>query len=178
MSTSESDISPAPSTDAIVGALDGLVVVECAEGIAGPLCGKLMAGFGAEVIKVEHPVGDISRKLGPFPSDERNPEASGLFLYLNAGKKSVVVDPEDPSRQGRLRELVDRADVLVDDTPHHESPGLGYGELAHANPDLVVVSITPFGHSGPYREFAATNLVVHALSGASLGWRAAGTSRR
>ena len=165
MSTSESDISPTLSTDATGGALDGLVVVERAEGIAGPLCGKLMAGFGAEVIKVEHPMGDISRTLGPFPNDERNPEASGLFLYLNAGKKSVVVDPEDPSHHGRLRELIDRADVLIDGTPGLETGGLEFGELSETNPELVVVSITPFGLSGPYRDFAATNLVVHALSG-------------
>ena len=165
MSTSESDISPTLSTDATGGALDGLVVVERAEGIAGPVCGKLMAGFGAEVIKVEHPMGDISRKLGPFPNDERNPEASGLFLYLNAGKKSVVVDPDDPSHQGRLRELIQRADVLIDGATGLETAGLEYGELSGTNPDLVVVSITPFGLSGPYRDFAATNLVVHALSG-------------
>ena len=157
MSTSESDISPTLSTDATGGALDGLVVVERAEGIAGPVCGKLMAGFGAEVIKVEPPSGDVSRTVGPFPDDVPNPEASGLFLYLNAGKKSVVIDPEDPSHQARLRELIDRADVLIDDTP-----GL---DLSRTNPGLVVVSITPFGLSGPYRDFVATNLVVHALSG-------------
>ncbi len=165
MSTSESDISRTPTTDATGGALDGLVVVERAEGIAGPLCGKLMGGFGAEVIKIEHPSGDVSRKLGPFPNDERNPEASGLFLYLNAGKKSVVVDPEEASHRRRLRELIDRADVLIDGATGLETAGLGYGELSKTNPDLVVVSITPFGLSGPYRDFAATNLVVHALSG-------------
>ena len=107
----------------------------------------------------------MSRRLGPFPNDERNPEASGLFLYLNAGKKSVVVDAEDSSHQGRLRELIDRADVLIDGTTGLETAGPGYGELSRTNPDLVVVSITPFGLSGPYRDFAATNLVVHALSG-------------
>ncbi|MXY45037.1 MAG: CoA transferase [Dehalococcoidia bacterium] len=165
MSTSENDISTTLSTDATGGALDGLVVVERAEGIAGPVCGKLMAGFGAEVIKVEHPMGDISRKLGPFPNDERNPEASGLFLYLNAGKKSVVIDSDDPSHRERLRELIDRADVLVDGATGLEAAGPGYGELSGTNPDLVLVSITPFGLSGPYRDCAATNLVVHALSG-------------
>ena len=165
MSTSESDISSTLTTDASVGALDGLVVVERAEGIAGPLCGKLMAGFGAEVIKVEHPLGDISRRLGPFPNDERNPEASGLFLYLNAGKKSVVIDPDDRSRRERLRELIDRADLLIEGESGLETAGLEYGDLSQRNPDLIVVSITPFGLSGPYRDFAATNLVVHALSG-------------
>ena len=165
MSTADSDISPTLSADATAGALDGLVVVERAEGIAGPVCGKLMAGFGAEVIKVEHPLGDISRRLGPFRNDERNHEASGLFLYLNAGKKSVVVDPKEASHRRRLRKLIDRADVLIDGATGLETAGLGYGELSETNPDLIVVSITPFGLSGPYRDFAATNLVVHALSG-------------
>ena len=165
MSTSENDISPTLSTDATGGALDGLVVVERAEGIAGPVCGKLMAGFGAEVIKVEHPMGDISRKLGPFPNDERNPEASGLFFYLNAGKKSVVIDSDDPSHRERLRELIGRADVLIDGATGLEADGPRYGELSGTNPDLIVVSVTPFGLSGPYRDYAATNLVVHALSG-------------
>ena len=125
MSTAASDISPtlSPPTppDATGGALTGLVVVERAEGIAGPVSGKLMAGFGAEVIKVEPPSGDVSRTVGPFPDDISNPETSGLFLYLNAGKKSVVIDPEDPSHQARLRELIDRSDVLIDDTPGSRS---------------------------------------------------------
>ena len=169
MSTSEIDTSAAPSTpapvDCIAGALDGLVVVERAEGIAGPVCGKLMAGFGAQVIKVEPPSGDVSRTLGPFRDDVPNPEASGLFLYLNAGKKSVVVDADNPSHLSRMRELIDRADVLIDGPPGLDTAGLGYSELLRTNPDLVVVSITPFGLSGPYRDFAATNLIVHALSG-------------
>ena len=190
MSTAESDISPILSppapADGTADALEGLVVVERAEGIAGPVCGKLMAGFGAEVIKIEPPSGDVSRTLGPFRDEVPNPEASGLFLYLNAGKKSVVVDADNPSHRRLLRELIDRADVLIDGPPGLDSAGLGYlsapalsdlpvkagqagrqagGELSRANPDLVVVSITPFGLSGPYRDFAATNLVVHALSG-------------
>ncbi|MCY4529493.1 MAG: CoA transferase [Chloroflexi bacterium] len=159
MSTAENDKSPTPPTDA---ALDGLVVVELTEGIAGPLCGKLMAGFGAEVIKVEPPSGDITRTMGPFQGDNPDPEASGLFLYLNACKNSVVIDPDDPSNQGRLRELIDRADVLIDG---HNASRQTAGDLSRSNPDLVVVSITPFGLSGPYRDFASTNLVVHALSG-------------
>ena len=162
MSTAKSDTAPILSADGAAAALEGLIIVERAEGIAGPLCGKLMAGFGAEVIKVEPPTGDASRTLGPFPDDVPDPEASGLFLYLNAGKKSVVVDADSPSHLSRLRDLVDRADVLIDGPQASRLPD---GDLSRTNPDLVVVSITPFGLSGPYRDFAATNLVVHALSG-------------
>ncbi len=186
MSTAESDRSPTLSppalADGTASALEGLVVVEHAEGVAGPVCGKLMAGFGAEVIKVEPPAGDVSRTLGPFRDDVPNPEASGLFLYLNAGKQSVVLDADNPSHRRRLRELIERADVLIAGPPGLETAGLEYlsdlpvqaggqagrqadGALSRANPGLVVVSITPFGRSGPYRDFAATNLVVHALSG-------------
>ena len=139
--------------------------MELAEGIAGPVCGKLMAGFGAEVIKVEPPAGDLSRTLGPFRDDVPNPEASGLFLYLNAGKKSVVIDAADASGRRRLRDLIDRADVLIDGPSGNDSAGLALGDLPRTNPGLVAVSITPLGLSGPYRDFASTNLVVHALSG-------------
>ena len=189
MSTAESDSPPPLSPSVPAGgsarALEGLVVVEHAKGIAGPVCGKLMAGFGAEVIKVEPPAGDVSRTLGPFRDGVPNPEASGLFLYLNAGKQSVVLNADNPSHRRRLRELIDRADVLIAGPPGLEMAGLGHlsarsdlpvdvggqtgrqgsGELLRANPGLVVVSLTPFGRSGPYRDFAATNLVVHALSG-------------
>ncbi len=162
MSTAKINISPACPSYGAARALDGLVVVERAEGIAGPLCGKLLAGFGAEVIKVEPPTGDVTRTLGPFPDDVPDPEASGLFFYLNAGKKSVVVDADNPSHRGRLRELIDRADVLIDGP---QASRQASDELSRTNPDLVVVSITSFGLSGPYRDFAATNLIVHALSG-------------
>ena len=168
MSTAASDISPILSppapADGTTGALEGLVVVEHAEGIAGPVCGKLMAGFGAEVIKIEPPSGDVSRTLGPFRDDVPNPEASGLFLYLNAGKKSVVVDADNPSHRRRLGYLSAPAlsDLPVKAGQAGRQAG---GELSRANPGLVVVSITPFGLSGPYRDFVATNLVVHALSG-------------
>ena len=78
MSTSESDKSPTLSTDAPAGALDGLVVVERAEGIAGPLCGKLLAGFGAEVIKVEHPSGDVfPENWAPSPTMSATPRQAG-----------------------------------------------------------------------------------------------------
>lgn len=148
-------------------ALEGLRVLEVAEGISGPYCGKLMACLGAEVVKVEPPEGDAARQAGPFPGDLPNPEKSGLFLYLNTGKKSVALDLRRQEDRRRLLHLAQRADVLVENYPPGflDSLGLGYAALRRANSRLVMVSITPFGQYGPYRDFKATDMVVHALSG-------------
>ncbi len=148
-------------------ALNGLQVVELAEGLAGPFCGKLMAGLGADVVKVEPPAGDAARRRGPFPGDDPDPEASGLFLYLNTGKKGVILDLDREGGTRHLIEMVRTADVFI--CAHGSSflgrHGLHYGDLVVVNPSLVMLSITPFGLSGPYSEFHATNLIVHALSG-------------
>ena len=190
MSTAESDrsppLSPSASADGSAGALEGLVVVEHAEGIAGPVCGKLMAGFGAEVIKVEPPAGDVSRTLGPFRDDIPNPEASGLFLYLNAGKQSVVLDARQPiapapaagvDRPGRRANSRPagprngRAGVPVCPVRPARRGGRPNRPTARRRncrgrtPASSWYRSPPFGCSGPYRDFAATNLVVHALSG-------------
>ena len=149
------------------GALGGLRVLEVAEGTSGPYCGKLMAGLGAEVIKIEPPDGDSARRAGPFKNDKPDPEASGLFLYLNTGKKSVVLDLEVQAARDRLRGLAENADLVVENYAPGRLDGLGvgYDDLSGANPRLVMVSITPFGQTGPYRDFLATDMVIHALCG-------------
>jgi crotonobetainyl-CoA:carnitine CoA-transferase CaiB-like acyl-CoA transferase len=89
----------------VAGALDGIRVVECAEGVAGPYCGRLLAGLGADVLKIEPPGGDWTRREGPFPGDVPHPEKSGLFLHLNTGKRSAVMGdggtPRSPRRRRR-----------------------------------------------------------------------------
>ena len=153
------------------GALEGLRVLELAESISGPYCGKLMAGLGAEVIKVEPPQGDAARRVGPFPKDTPDNEASGSFLYLNTGKKSVTLDLQLQCDREQFLHLAENMDVVVEN--HRpgwlDSLALGYGDLARANPRLVMVSITPFGQFGPYRDFHSTNMVIHALSGELYG---------
>ncbi len=145
--------------------LSGLRVVELAEGVAGPYCGRLMAGLGADVLKVEPPGGDSTRRDGPFPGDAPDRERSGLFLHLNTGKRSVVLDlPAD----GRAFEaLIEGADVLVvGDRPSRlAARGIDLGLLRERFPRLVVTSVTPFGLTGPYAEFLGDELVVYALSG-------------
>lgn len=148
-------------------ALDGLRVLEIAEGISGPYCGKLMACMGANVIKVEPPNGDSSRGIGPFPNDVPNPESSGQFLYLNTGKKSVTLDTQsEPDRETLINMAID-ADIIVENHApgYMKSIGLGYSELAKLNPKLIMVSITPFGQTGPYSGYQGTDMVVHAFSG-------------
>ncbi|MDP6421425.1 MAG: CoA transferase [SAR202 cluster bacterium] len=148
-------------------ALDGIKALEIAEGISGPYCGKLLAGLGASVTKIESHDGDAARRVGPFHGDTPNDEGSGLFLYLNTGKNSVTLDLHDEDDAAIVRKMAEDVDIVVENYPPGEldSLGLGDGDLAKVNAGLVGISITPFGQYGPYRDFAGTDMVVHALSG-------------
>ena len=94
-------------------ALEGIRVLELGGGKALAYAGKLLRDLGAEVIKVEPPEGDLLRGYGPFPGDEPNPEQSGLFIYLNAGKRGLCLDPQSEERRPVLDALLDDADVLL-----------------------------------------------------------------
>ena len=149
-------------------ALSDLLVVDLSQGIAGPYCTKLLADYGAEVIKIEPPgTGDLSRRLGPFPSDVPHPEKSGLFLHLNTRKKSVTLDVSTASGAVILKKLLARADVLVESS----QPGrmaewsLGYEQLKDDFPKLVYASVTPFGQTGPYRDYQGNSITAMAVSG-------------
>ncbi len=97
-------------------ALADLRVIELATHVAGPFCGKLFATFGADVIKVEPPGGDEARRMGPFRDGVRDPEASGLFLYLNTGKRGITLDARAPGGAEAFRRLLATADVVIDKT--------------------------------------------------------------
>ncbi len=143
-------------------------IIELADFVAGPYCGKLLADFGADVIKIEKPGrGDDARYIGPFKDDVPNPEASGTFLYLNTNKRSVELDIETEEGRVALRELLRTADVLIEDwmPGELEKLGLGYEELRALNPNLIVTSITPFGQVGPYRDYKAYHLNLYHASG-------------
>ncbi|MDP6454867.1 MAG: CoA transferase [SAR202 cluster bacterium] len=149
-------------------ALDGLKVVELAEGVAGPYCGRLLAAFGAEVVKIERPqVGDWTRGAEPLLPDVDEPESSALFLYLNTGKKSVTLDWHNAANRSALGGLLESADILVDSSPPGtlDNLGLGFDRLHEKYPNLISVSITDFGLSGPYRDWKSTPLVNLALGG-------------
>lgn len=151
----------------MAAALDGIRVVELAHGRSAAYCTKLLAGLGAAVVKVEPPEGDDCRREGPFPADLPNPEASGLFLHLNTGKRGVTLNLEQAAGRALLLELLAEADVLVEGFAPGTlaAIGLGYDALSERFPALVMVSITPFGQDGPYAHYAGGELICHALSG-------------
>jgi len=140
-------------------------VLDLSEDIAGPFCTKLLAGLGAEVIKVERPgSGDVSRRVGPFIGAEPHHEQSALFLYLNTGKKSITLDIASQTGSAILRHLAQECDILVESAP----PGflgrwaLDYAALAPRCPALIYTSVTPFGQTGPYRDYKGSELIAQA----------------
>ena len=149
-------------------ALSGLTVLDLSENISGPYCARLLCDCGADVIKIERPPhGDPSRQSGPFPGDEPDPEASGLFLLLNTGKKSITLNLQSQAGQRVFNKLVEKADVLVESFRPGTMANLGldYDTLSTINPSLVMASITPFGQNGPYRDWDATDIVAQATGG-------------
>jgi crotonobetainyl-CoA:carnitine CoA-transferase CaiB-like acyl-CoA transferase len=131
------------------------------------LCGKLFADLGAEVIKIEPPQGHSDRLKGPFYKDERDPEKSLHWFAYNAGKKSVTLDLGSEAGRGLFRQLVATADFLVESTAagHLEKLGLGYESLRELNPGLIMVSVSPFGSTGPYSDHKGSDLVLWAMGG-------------
>jgi CoA:oxalate CoA-transferase len=152
----------------MAGALARLKVVEVGELVSAPYAAKLMADMGAEVIKVECPgVGDAARRRGPFPGGQAHPERSGLFLYLNANKYGVTLDIAQPEGFELLEALAAQADVLIHNVwpPDMDRVGLNFERLSRRNPDLVMTSITPFGLTGPHRNWRAEELTVWSSGG-------------
>jgi CoA:oxalate CoA-transferase len=149
-------------------ALSHLKVLELCNFVCGPYCTKLLADLGAEVIKVEPPgIGDGSRRSGPFLNDIPHPERSGLFLYLNTNKSGITLDIETSKGRGILTELIKQTDIFVEDNPPKvmKELGLTYRELKKINPRLVMTSITPFGQTGPYRDYKAYEMNLHHAGG-------------
>ena len=131
--------------------LHGLDVVEVAQGVAGPFCGRFLAALGANVVKIERPpLGDWSREIGPFlPGDVRS-ECSALYLYNNMGKKSVLIDWETQAGMDELAVLVSKADILIEDwdRAYREERQLPTDRFTSQNPELIEICATPFGFTG------------------------------
>lgn len=148
-------------------ALADVKVLDLGTDIPGPYCAKMLGDYGADVIKIEDPRGgDPARRVGPFPGDIPHPEKSGLFLHLNTNKRGITLDIRTPTGQQLFKELVRWADVLVENTLPGtlDELGLGWEELEKINPRLVMTSITPFGQTGPYRDYAAEEITIFAMS--------------
>ncbi|MCL0101614.1 CoA transferase [Dehalococcoidia bacterium] len=133
----------------------------------GEFLGKIMAGVGADVVKVEPPNGSPTRAIGPFYHDEEGPERSLHFWHYNHGKKSLTLDVSKEQGQEVLRQLVPKFDVLIETfrPGYMDSIGLGYKDLAEINPRLVMISVSPFGQTGPWRDRKSSDLVSLALGG-------------
>lgn len=151
------------------GALSGISVLELGELVSAPYCGKLFSDYDADVVKIEPPAGDPSRTWGPFPQDEPHPEKSGLYFFLNTNKRGITLDVTTPRGRDLFRQLAAKADVVIENQRPGAlaSWGIDYATLAAANPNLVMISITPFGQTGPYSDWLGTDLNAFHLSGAS-----------
>ncbi|MFL6239381.1 MAG: CaiB/BaiF CoA transferase family protein [Actinomycetes bacterium] len=143
-----------------MSALEGVRVVELVDESA-EYCGRLLAGLGADVIKVEPVDGAASRHIGPFVDDEPDNERSLQFWHYNVGKRSAVLATDE------IAWLLRGADVLVHTLRPAESADarLDFATLAAANPRLVVCAVTPFGQDGPWSDYVADDLVLMALGG-------------
>jgi crotonobetainyl-CoA:carnitine CoA-transferase CaiB-like acyl-CoA transferase len=146
------------------GPLTGTRVLELATLLAGPFCGKILAGYGADVVKVEPPTGDPMRSLGPFDSAQSDREFGGLFRSLNAGKRSVTADLEVATGRELLRQLVATADIVIEDFEPGRLEALS-GDLWELRPSLVIASITPFGQHGPHANWRGGDLIACAAGG-------------
>ena len=148
--------------------LANLRVLELSNRVAGPYCTRLLAGLGAEVIKVEGPgKGDPTRHVGPFFSDVPHLEGSALFTYLNGGKQSITLDLENDNGRRLLEDLLSSFDIVVESyTPHkRDALGLSHDRWQEIKPNLIITSITNFGQTGPYKDRPASELTLQAEGG-------------
>lgn len=133
----------------------------------GFLCAKILADLGCDVIKIEKPGGDKARRIGPFYRDIYHPERSLYWFSYNANKRGITLNIETADGQEIFKKLIKKADFVIESF----SPGyldklsLGYSELSQVNDQIIVTSITPFGDTGPYKDFKAYDIVAMAMGG-------------
>ncbi|MBM4255504.1 MAG: CoA transferase [Deltaproteobacteria bacterium] len=135
--------------------------------LKGALCAKLFGDMGADVIKIEPPGGDAMRSIGPFLDNLPHRDRSLLYWFYNTSKRGVTLDLQDPTGQDLFRQLVAKVDVVIESfAPGTLAKwGLGYETLKQQNPQLVLTSISPFGQTGPYRDYKSSDTVAEALGG-------------
>jgi benzylsuccinate CoA-transferase BbsE subunit len=135
--------------------------------LKGALCAKLFGDMGADVIKVEPPGGDTTRAIGPFLNPHPHRDRSLLFWFYNTSKRGVTLDLRKPEGQALFKQLVTKADVVIESFAPGtmENLGVGYETLKQLNPQLILTSITPFGQTGPYRDYKSSDTVAEALGG-------------
>ena len=133
----------------------------------GHLCGRILADLGADVVKIERPGGDPDRRIGPFYQQTFNRERSLLWFAYNANKRGITLNLDSGDGRQILKKLAGKADFLIESFPpgFMDELGLGYAVLGEINPGIIYTSITPFGQTGLYKNFKASDLVVMAMSG-------------
>ena len=148
------------------GLLGGVKVIDVGESVSGPYAARTLAWLGADVVKVESPEGDMSRRMGPFPDGVPHPEKSALFLALNAGKRGVTLDLESADDRARFLTLAAESQIVVDNHPSGwlDERGIGYQELSAVREDIILCQITPFGDWGPYAGYDAGDLSLFQMS--------------
>ena len=156
-----------------------MVVKEKAEGMLSPyraldltdekglLCGKILGDLGADVIKIERPGGEPARNIGPFYHDEPDPEKGLFWFAYNTNKRGITLDIEMADGQDIFRRLVNSADIVIESFPpgYMDKLDLGYSDLEKLNPGVILVSITPFGQTGPYKDYKTSDIVAWAMGG-------------
>ena len=147
------------------GVFEGVKVLDLSQDIAGSFCARLLADYGADVIKVEPSSGADLRRMGPFFKDDPHPEKSLFFLVMNLNKRSITLNIDTRDGRRLFRKLAEDADVVVESYKpgYLDGLGLGHEALEAINPGLVLTSITPFGQTGPYSQYAGEEIVNYAM---------------
>ena len=153
-------------TTPATGPLSNLRLLELADQ-KGEFCGKLMADLGADVVKVEPPGGETTRSVGPFLDDVPHPDRSLSFWHYNTSKRGVTLDLESGEGRTLFRRLASTADVVLETFApgYFASLGLAYDALSAADPKLIMCSLTPFGQTGPWRDYQSSDLLHMAAGG-------------
>lgn len=133
----------------------------------GSMCGRVLGDLGADVIKIEKPGGDPTRRIGPYYHDIPDNEKSLYWFALNMNKRGITLNIETADGQEIFKKLVKKADFVLESfSPGYmDELGLGYSTLSKINPRIIVTSITPFGQTGPYKDYKGSDIVAMAMSG-------------
>jgi CoA:oxalate CoA-transferase len=155
------------SPHAMTSPLSDLRVLDLSQDVAGPYCARLLADFGADVIKVEPPGGEPGRELAPLLGDAPGPLRSGLFAWLNLNKRGISLNLDSTRGQAMLRALARQADIVLESfAPGYlDERRIGFDLLEAAKPGIILTSVTPFGQTGPWRDREGNDLTAFALSG-------------
>ena len=148
--------------------LEGVKIVEYGKLISAPFCAKILADLGAEVIKIEEPDrGDDTRRREPFLNDVPGVERGGLFQYLNMNKLGITLNLRTSTGKKIFGELLRNTDILVENNPpkRMEELEITYEYVKQINPRIVMTSITPFGQTGPYKDYSGCELVIAHMGG-------------